>query len=491
MTSLLTKLKKRFPQGGFFRSVAVLAGGTAVGQGIVILASPVLTRLYTPEDFGTLAVYAAILGVVVVTASLRYELAIPLPKEHSLAASILIGSLALTGAISLITAVAIWLFGHLILQLTNTPLLLPYLWLIPISVLLTGSYQVFSHWASRNGQFTLIAYTKSLQGGVLVSVQLLGGLFGWGPLGLIAGVISGVGAGLGVLIRRRTPVSVTSGSRGVLTALGQYRKFPLYNLWGALMNVAGLQAAPLLLASFFAPAVAGYYALTLRVLSLPVALVGQAVGQVFYPTVAKMIHDRESSRSLVLKTATSLLTISLPVFLIVALLGPELFRFVFGPAWDDAGVYAQLLAPWLLLSFVSSPLSTFVLAKEKQQQAFLITLYETGLRIAAIVVGGVFSSSLLAVGLYSAAGWLISLIYIGWVLRLAGSSYGQWLAPMKSYLILLIAITASSWALELLIGVLNWRLVGALAILIIGVPTAYRQLKGVMSAPRPVGEHSG
>jgi O-antigen/teichoic acid export membrane protein len=488
--SVLSKLKNRFPQRGFVRNVSVLAGGTALGQGIVILASPILTRLYTPEDFGILAVYTAILGIVVVMASLRYELAIPLPKEHSLAANLLVGALALIGIISLLTVMAIWSFGHSIVQLTNTPLL-PYLWLIPIGVALTGSLQVFSYWASRNGQFTLIAYTKSLQGAGLVGVQLLAGLFGMGPLGLIAGTIVGGAVGLGMLIRRRTPIAPDTSNRGVLTALGRYRKFPLYNLWGALMNVGGLQAAPLLLASFFSPAVAGYYSLTLRVLSLPAALVGQAVGQVFYPTVAKGLHNQDVTRSLVVKTATALLSISLPVFLIITLVGPELFRFVFGADWEQAGTYASLLAPWLLLSFVSSPLSTFVLAKEKQRQAFLITLYETGLRIGALAVGAFFSSSLLAVGLYSAAGWLISFIYIGWILRLAGSSYGQWLAPIKSYLVLLITIVALPWALALLIEALNWRFIGALAILIIAMPAAYRQLRGVMSVPRPVGEHSG
>ena len=219
-----------------------------------------------------------------------------------------------------------------------------------------------------------------------------------------------------------------------LRAAKKWRRFPLYTTWASLVNVIGRQAPPILLARFFIPDVAGFFSLTLRVLSLPAALVGQAVGQVFYPMVAEQQRAQGTSQAMVERTATILLMIALPVFSFVGITGPQLFSWVFGESWTDAGRYAQFLSPWLCVSFVSSPLSTFALAKDKQGQAFLLTFYETALRLGALWIGGVIlSSDNWAIGLYSASGVFISLVYIGWILRLSESGFRQWVGYNRGF----------------------------------------------------------
>ena len=94
-------LKKILPKNRFARSVSFLAGGTAAGQAITVLAAPLLTRLYSPEDFGLLAVYTSLLMTIGVIASLRYQLAIPLPKSDEEAAHVVVLSLFIVLGISL------------------------------------------------------------------------------------------------------------------------------------------------------------------------------------------------------------------------------------------------------------------------------------------------------------------------------------------------------------------------------------------------------
>ena len=67
------------PKGRFARSVAVVTAGAALGQGLVLVSAPLLTRLYTPADFGVLAVYGSLVSLVAVVSAMRYELAIALP----------------------------------------------------------------------------------------------------------------------------------------------------------------------------------------------------------------------------------------------------------------------------------------------------------------------------------------------------------------------------------------------------------------------------
>lgn len=434
MSGVLVWFKRFLLKSRLVRDVTLLAGGTALGQGAVVLASPILTRLYTPEDFGILAVYTSILGIVTVVASLRYELAIPLAKDNETAARLLIFSLAIVLGMSLLIGVGILFVGDWIVVWSNALALRSYLWLLPVGLFGSGMYQALNYWTAREKRFTLLGYTRALRAFGQVGIQTLSGVFGRGAFGLLIGFVVGQFLGVGSLLRQiRLP------KRGIhlqtwIEVAKRYKNFPLYTTWASLVNVAGTQVPPVLFARYFSVDTAGFFTLTIRILGLPASLVGQAVGQVFYPVIAERNNDPEGARVMIERVATGLFVVAFPVFAVVGLWGPELFVIAFGEAWAEAGRFAQYLAPWLCLSFVSSPLSMFALVKEKQRQAFGITLYETFLRLFAVWMGRHWDSPDWAVKFYAGVSVIISIIYIGWVLRLAGSSIMHWLVKIQSFI---------------------------------------------------------
>ena len=87
-------------ESSFIKDVIKITSGTALGQAVVVLFSPILTRLYSPGDFGVFAVYASLLGVITVIGSMRYELAIPLPSDDQTAANVLVLALLFTMGVS-------------------------------------------------------------------------------------------------------------------------------------------------------------------------------------------------------------------------------------------------------------------------------------------------------------------------------------------------------------------------------------------------------
>ncbi|MGH7483582.1 MAG: lipopolysaccharide biosynthesis protein, partial [Longimicrobiales bacterium] len=157
-------LRTLLPKGRFARGAAVLVSGTAAGQSVVILSSPVLTRLYTPEEFGTLAVYSAALATIVLVASGRYELAIPLARAGGAAANLMALSLLVLLATTLLTTLGVSVFGEHLIALTNTPALGPFVWILPLGVLLGGANKVFTYWALRKEAFRRIASTRFQHG---------------------------------------------------------------------------------------------------------------------------------------------------------------------------------------------------------------------------------------------------------------------------------------------------------------------------------------
>ena len=129
------------PSGGFARHVMTLASGTAIAQLLLVLATPILTRLYTPADYGTLAVYASTLTVLLVLASLRYESAVPLPEDEDVAGSVLAIALLVLAGMVMLVSVLVWLAGDAFVARANAQRLRPYLWLLPVGLLGAGAYQ--------------------------------------------------------------------------------------------------------------------------------------------------------------------------------------------------------------------------------------------------------------------------------------------------------------------------------------------------------------
>ena len=368
MTKLTRRLKTLLPRSTFTKSVTVLAGGTAVAQVLTVLASPILTRLYLPTEFGILAVYASILGIVAVVASLRYELAIPLPKDEATADSLLMLSLAALSGVTLLVVLSVLAFGDFIVQVTGAPALRPYLWLLPLGVCGAGLYNILNFWAVREQAFPTIARTKLHQSGATVVTQLGLGFLGAGPIGLLLGHLFSQVAGVGTLlqvVRKSRPVLPSFQLALVVKVVKRYWKFPVYSSGAAFLNSASLYLPALLLASFYGPQVAGLFELLRRIINMPVTLIGNSLNQVYIGEAARLAqNDLPELKRLYKKTVARLLLLGIAPLLLLIFFGPALFALVFGEAWREAGVYAQLISVGFLARFAVSPVSSFAILEE-------------------------------------------------------------------------------------------------------------------------------
>jgi O-antigen/teichoic acid export membrane protein len=409
----------------------MLVGGTASAQILLVLVSPILTRLYSPQDFGLLAVYASLLALINVVSSLRYGLAIPLPEYAEDAAHVVILCLILIVFSGLLTGVLILLFGDSIAKKLGVPILSDHLWLLPLGVLFAGAYTVFNYWGVRTKRFASIAATKLWQGIVTIVVQLT--FYKLGSIALLVGQVAGHGMGT----TRLAAPAIATGEfkrvtwRGVLSAASRYRRFPIYSTWEGFGSKAGVELPPILFASLFGPGAAGLYALSNRVLQLPVSLVGTAVGQVFFAEAAEARRTGKIG-SLVDKMHNILAHIGMGPSLILIVVAPDLFTVVFGADWREAGEFARWMTPWLYLVFVSSPLSTLFAVFEKQNQALVFQSILLASRVSALVIGAMIGDLMCTVMLFSAVSAVCWLGFLFWIAHIAGNSLLSILRPNLS-----------------------------------------------------------
>jgi len=406
------------PASRFARHLAVVIGGTAIAQVITVGSSPVLTRLYTPGDFGILSVYVSVLGLLVVASSLRYEIAIPLPELDEDAASLLALSLILVLALSVVVALATLLFGPRLLSGSKYAVLMRFAWLLPTSMLGAGAYQAISFWTMRKQAFRTLARTKISQSAGQAITQIVLGALHTGPLGLLLGDVVGRAGGTSTLATlawresREVFRRITLG--GMRRMAHRFRRFPLLSGGSAVFNAATIQVPLLLMATFYGPVVAGLFALGQRVVAAPMSLIGSAVANVYYSTLAEIARNEpEKLQPIFLRLTKRLLLIGIGPIVLAGIIGPWACQVAFGPQWREAGDFLRLLTPMLLAQFVASPLGGTLDVLERQDLHLIREIVRQALCIGALVVGKMLELDVwYAVLLFAVAGTIGNLFYI-------------------------------------------------------------------------------
>lgn len=414
MKSLLEKINiKLNAQGGFFKSVSMLVGGTAFAQGLMVLALPFLTRLYTPAEFSMLAVYMSLIGILAVASNLRFEIAIPLPKNDIDALSLLILAVTSNIIFSILAAILIFLFKADLVHLIKQPNLEPYLWLIPIGIFFSSFYNSFQFWVTRKKQFKIIAISRISQSFSGIATQLLLGILGVGVLGLFLGHILNLSAGILNLIKffikdvRNLYKNITY--KRIILNLKEYQNFPKYSTFEALTNNAGIQLPILIIATVAIGPEAGYLMLATRVMAIPVRFIGSAVSQVFLGHAPEQ-HSKGQMKSYTLSCVNKILKIGGFPLIIICLISPLIFPYIFGAEWKRAGEMVLWMLPWFLMQLMTSPVSLALHIVRQQKVALILQIFGFILRAGGLLIIAKFLP-LYVFEYYAISGFIFYLIY--------------------------------------------------------------------------------
>lgn len=348
------------PAAGVLRGMATLVAGNASARLLGILVIPVTTRLYTPEDFGALAVFVAFVMILAPLVTLRYIMALPLPRRDSVAVNLL----ALSGGLLLVTGVllslVLWLAGRQILRFFSMEVLEPFLPLIVAGVLGLAAYEAMTLWATRKRAYTPIAKTLAIQSLAGNSVKVLLGLLALKPVGLLIGQVIVSAGGVaslwyrfsGEILRQRHRIT---RARLRMVAL-RYRDFPAYRLPSQFLLMLAMQAPLLLSALIFDPGTVGQLSLALLAVAMPVDLVANSMGKAYYAEISVLgRHQARKIRQITRSITLRMLLVAAPLVVVMVLFAEPLFVRVFGPQWQQAGVFCSILAVYILFNFISNP----------------------------------------------------------------------------------------------------------------------------------------
>ncbi|MBD3375613.1 oligosaccharide flippase family protein [candidate division KSB1 bacterium] len=402
----------------FFGDTLKLGTGTAFGQVVTVASVPILARIYSPEDFGSLGIFNAFVLTIAVISGLRYEQAILLPRKHRDGYDLMILNIAITLVTSLIAGVFLWIYRFQFSQWLGDPVLPSIMWLIGIGILLFGLYNGLNYWNTRMERYSVLGSAKVANNTFAAIFQFITGVLYAAPTTLIGGFMFGKLVENGILLRtikKRDGLHSFSTKTRMLALAKRYEKFPKFNTWSALVNTLSWQAPAFLLGGFFNLQVVGFYTLGERVVRMPMTIIGRAIAQVFFQKGTHALREQVLDQ-VYRQTLRMLSRIGLVPSIVLALAGEEIFTIAMGADYAKAGIYVQILSIWAFIWFVSSPLSTIIAIKERQETGLYINVLILITRVVSLIIGGLLDNPYVALILFSVTG----IFTYGWLLVWTG-----------------------------------------------------------------------
>ncbi|WP_171260720.1 lipopolysaccharide biosynthesis protein [Acinetobacter sp. DSM 11652] len=397
--------------------------GTAFSHIIFISTLPIITRLYTPDDFKVLAIYSAILSIVSVLVCLRFEVAVPLPKYDSHACILVVLSLISTVIINILIFLSLFIFQDNLKSFFNDSLV-NYFWLIPIGGVFIGFFNAFQYWNTRKKDFLIISKTRVIQTSFSSILQIIYGLISPASIGLIIGYIIRISFGFFITGRKFFKENWYNLKRinkiKLIVIFRKYKKFPKYSVLEGLFNSSSIQIPVLLIAFYSAGPEVGFLMLASQLLSAPMSLIGQSVAQA-YLSEARNEYQRNNLTEFTHKIIIILLKSSVIPLFLGFILFPYLIPIFLGDEWSRVGVMMSWMVPWFFMQFITSPISMSLHVTNNQSTALLLQIFGFLFRNGMVIIAGCFLSEFIF-EIYAVTGFIFYSIYLFVVLRVLGKS---------------------------------------------------------------------
>jgi O-antigen/teichoic acid export membrane protein len=347
--------------------------GTVIAQVFSVLISPILTRIYSPEEMGDLNIYLRAVGFLSAVATARYELSLPLPKKEEHAyllyrLSIRIAVYVLLGSCFLFFVY--FLFTEFDIKSVN----------LAVFTLISSIFVVLinlgTSWAIRKKQFRKISTSRMLNSITSNLLRWLFGFLGMGSVGLLLASLVGYIIASFTFFKEWMNIDkyhrYFRSDAKTKVLMNTYREFPSINLPHVMVDLGKDLLLAFFMVFFFSKDVFGWYSHSYSVLQLPIAIIGTSIGQVFFNRAAEIVNSGGSTLGLLRKTVGVLFAVSIVPFTVLFFFGTPMFSFVFGKEWAQAGNFSEIMSIWFFMNFLNSVISTLPTILHRQKQFFYL-----------------------------------------------------------------------------------------------------------------------
>ena len=400
------------------KNFLTLVSGTTIAQVFSLIFYPILSRLFTPDEFGLLGSISTTSAIVVVLASCKYEAAIIIAKSRRERINLLALILLLAVVFCVGLLLIMFLFSDDALAFFNLSYMAGWIYVVPPVALSIVIYNCFNEWYVKDAAFSSLATNKIINSGSVTLSKYLSGI-----LKINGGLVIGdlIGRGISALsciafwIQKDKHLLKHVTWKRIKQAAKVYIDFPRYTLPDSLLNVFTGCIPIFFLASFYGETSLGYYVMTINVMSIPFVFVGQAVNDIFRNQASNDFEKLGNCKRIYTSYLRKLLPLAIIGLLGISYFLPYIFSFVLGAEWRIAGEYAQILAPAIAIDFIrNSFMSVWVIAHKLKErfwwQVFYFLIMLVCLLVGCFIAKDVKTAIICISVAYSTA-YLVSIYY--------------------------------------------------------------------------------
>ena len=404
-------------QGGILREAATLVSGNILAQLIAFAAYFVLTRIYSPDDYGLFNIFYSYIEVLIIISTCKYELATVVADDDREAAAVSRFALRMNTLVSvglLTVALVLWLTGSLPGNFSQLGWMVL---LIPPMVFFCGTSRIYSFLYNRFHRYSQIAISDNVNAGSGALLKILLGWLGLSQSGLPIGTVLGQAASnLNYRLRLRSLALPATTMADNKAAARKHRNFPLYVATKDFVSTFSSNLPFLWLALFFDRAEVGLFGLALTFTLQPVNLISTAFERVLYTRTAEAVHACQPIAPMMRRFLLPLAALAMVACVAAWFVAEPVFAFCFGDRWQGCGPYVQALLPWVLTFFVSSSMLFIPNVFSTQRTEFIFYIVMLVLRVAAIIIGIGAANFLLAIRLFAIASAAVYVALALWYL---------------------------------------------------------------------------
>ncbi|MDX9847221.1 MAG: oligosaccharide flippase family protein [Tenuifilaceae bacterium] len=414
---------KTLVKSNFLKHFFTLITGNVIAQFIGLAAIPVLSRMYTPDEFGQVALFMGIVSVIAIAANGRYDMAIVLPKRNGQAFHLLVGGFAIAALFAALTYIFLLIIQEKVTSFFESSSFNSIVWFLPILIFLMGTHKSLQFWFTRNQQYTAIAQNRVVQSSTQTAVKLSRTLFSNGYWGLVVGTLVGEFLSWVHFFVRLIKTDLWRfrlvSCRSMLRSFKEYSNFPKFLLPMGVVNTFSVNILIFALSAITTSTMVGFYERAWRVVNIPLSMLSTSFGNVFYERMTKSPNPQR----LYLMSYFANLTIGIVVLLPIVLWGEEIFVFVLGNDWAVAGTVARIIAPLTLFNYATACISNVFSVYQKNQILLVWQIFYLAVVLSWILLARTFDIFIL----------IRVFAYIGAALyaALAAVGYGVVVSEMK------------------------------------------------------------
>ena len=391
--NIKNKYINRVLQSRVVRNTSVLLSGNILAQIITLLAYPIISRIYGPQEMGTLNLFVSIFAILVLLANAEYHNVLVFHKNEKDLHSVLAVCLA---TVTLVTTLVLLTvpFSTQISSLFGSQDLQYWYYLMPIYVAATALWNICEGLLIRKKQFKYISVYLVLLAIYNVGLKILLGHLGWSTGGLIVSAVSGSVLILLVVTlfaqqrdKLFSSLETHPTRESIVSIACEYIKFPKYSLSRKTLNLFSKALPIFLLSAHFGMTEIGLYGMGLVLAHTPINVACGSLYKIMFRFISEKVWKGEKILPVIKKYIASVLMVGVPSFALLFFILPDMTSMLLGEEWRKSGEYIRLMLPWLLAFTIADVIDFLPEIFKKQEGLLIIEILDIIFKLTVLLLG--------------------------------------------------------------------------------------------------------